>query len=354
MDLVKVSNGMLFEDNFNNGFNSMWDIFPYSHNRVVCNEDSISIMPGEYIEMLLNTPATEFEMYAKIAYISNLQSDQAGCMIKSVTGEVIECELSYENNINTISHIKLKRNSNGNVYLRASSDGIVWLDYGNTYFKDGYSVGFFNDSFNSQLDIDNVVIYKNDNVVINGVSSTDTISLYHNGVDITLDKTVDLSVNGNRATLDLCNCIIPLNDCKIVINEGSANESSIIVDKLYGGDVFEFSPDMYFTIEDVDGNDTYNFNLGQINQHEKTFIICLHNNSNDTRYGKICVEPVSSYDKGFNMVSLQPIGADASDGTKELECVVIPGGTFKCLMTIKKDSTLVTIDEDFNFSLTFV
>lgn len=355
MSLVKVSSGKILEDKFNNGFNSMWDILPYNPERVRFNENSIVILPGEYIEMLLDTPSQEFEMYAEISYISLQGGDEAGVLMKSVTGHIIESEFSYNKaEYNKISQIKIRRNAHDNVYVKASEGSFQWKDYGNTYFYDGHNIGFFNDSFQSELEIKYVCIYKNNFVTINGVKEFDEVKLYVDGeTDLVDTKVITVNRNNDRVSLDLANCPMPLRNCSIVINEDTL-PVRLDIPELYGGDVFDFLPDMNFTIQDQFGEHIKDFDLGMINHSSVYFTVTLHNNSYHTKHGNIVVEPVSIYDRGEQMVFLHTFGSDFSCPSKEIYCTVQPYGSFKCILEIKKDSRIITIDDNFNFKLCFV
>lgn len=355
MALIRSSIGKILEENFLDNHIPLWDMMPNDPSRFTY-DNSLKISGGEYIEMLIDTPRTDFVMSVDFEFDITTKGDVCGVLMKSTTGHIIEGQVEvspYDSE--SYSFMKLSRNEDSNVYFRVSSDGLSWKDKGSTNFKDGHSLGFYNDSLTSELVLTQVTICSSNFVNINGISRTDSLSLYNSkGEDLLKSGVVDYDLKGNNAFLDLSNLHFPLKDVEIVINENHPRETRLQVDFMYGGDSYEFEPEVYFTIEDFHGNALNGFHLGEINQTEKHFVVVAHNEGYATKHGTIAVESISSYDRGDQMAYLYSYGSDFTGDSKQVGCTIIPGDHFKCILVIRKDSKYVSIDEFYNFKLSFI
>lgn len=355
--IVKVSSGLIMRDDFNNSFSPLWDFFPNNMNRVLFAKDSIVLLAenNEPMEMLIPTPNDgDFVMQTEIEYRPSKEGEVAGCLIKSITGNIVKSEFNYEENEQEqYRYIKLSSNKSYIVNLRASKDGIKWYDLGNTKFYDGNHIGYFINGEESAINIRNCLMTKSSYITIHGISEGDRVYLNNDaGTDLIRKYNLDTKLSGDRFIIDLGPMMLPLEKIALTVTSQSAETTYIMLDEIYGGDVFKINPDIEMSVENTQSDDIYN--LGEIIGEEQVFTLVLKNNSQKIKTGTIKIEELSSYEKGHEMAYLAPLD-NYNLSLKKLEGVtLVPGETFKCLLKVRKESKYITIEDDYRFSVVFI
>lgn len=351
MKITKIATGLILKDDFSNSFNPAWDFFPNSLDRVLFNEDSIVLLPqkSEPLEMLMPSPIDgKFIMQTELNYNPLSENDIAGCLIKSITGNTVDCEFTYEEGAqNNYKYLSLSSNENYIINLRASADGRNWHDLGNTKFYDGNYLGYFINGSDAELEIKNCVLCRDKFVVIRGINPTDTVKLIDSkNTDLIELAGLDYVLKGTKLIIDVSNILLPIKNVSLVIN----NVNVLNIDELYGGDAFDYDSNILFEIEGTEG-----FDLGEVYGKAKNYTLTVTNNSNNERVGKLVIDKVSSYDKGHCMAYLYDI--DETDFTKKqksLDMTISAGQTMKCIVRIDKDTSYVSLEDNFNFNILFV
>lgn len=357
MNISKVANGLILNDDFNNSYNPEWDIVPNDIDRVLFNEDSISLLPKKDspIEMLIPAPGGKFVMQTELSYSPSEISDTAGIIIKSVTGCSVEAEFSYEESIpNEYKFIKITHTENYIVNLRSSKDGNSWDDLGNSKLYDGNYLGYYINGTISKLHLKNCLICKDKFIVIQGIKGADTVELLDStGSDIIKKYNLDFIINGDKFLVDVEKLLWPIENITLCINTNNGNTSSHDLGNLYGGDVFSFDPELVFSVDGKDDN-LNSIELGEVSSSEKNYTLKVLNNSLDYKIGKLVIEPTSAYDRGYHMAYIHSLDSNFNEKSKELEISVAPGQEFKCIVRIEKESKFINIDGDFNFNVVFI
>lgn len=351
MKITKISTGLILKDDFSNSFNPAWDFFPNSLDRVLFNEDSIVLLPkkSEPLEMLIPSPRDgKFVMQTEISYNPQSENDIAGCLMKSITGNVAECEFTYEEGIpNTYKYLSLSSDENYIFNLRASADGKNWDDLGNTKFYDGNYLGYFINGNDAEFEIKSCVLCRDKFIVIKGIKPTDKVKLIDSRhIDLIKAFNLDCVLNGDRLIIDIGKVIWPIKNVSISIN----SSDNLKLEELYGGDVFTYDADMLFEIEEIEG-----FELGKIYGKAQNFTLNVTNNSASEKTGKLVIDAVSTYDIGHNMAYLYNIDeTNFNKNQKELEVTLGAGQTIKCIVRIDKNNNQATIEDDFKFNILFI
>lgn len=351
MKITKISTGLILKDDFSNSFNPAWDFFPNNLDRVLFNEDSIVLLPkkSEPIEMLIPSPRDgKFVMQTEVKYIPLCENDTAGCLMKSITGNVVECEFTYEEGIpNNYKYITLSSNENYIVNLRASSNGVNWDDLGNTKFYDGNHLGYFVNDGEAELEIKNCILCRDKFIVIKGIKQSDTVKLIDSrNTDLIDTLKLDSVLRGDRLIIDIGKTLWPIKDVSISINSTDV----LNIAELYGGDAFAYDSEILFEVEGFE-----NFDLGQVYGKAQNFTLNVTNNGTSEKTGRLVVDAVSTYDVGHNMVYLYSIDeTDFNKNQKELGLTIGAGQTVKCIVRIDKNNNYVTIEDDFKFNILFI
>lgn len=350
----KVSDGLLLKDDFNTSFNPEWDFFPNSYDRVLFDEDSIIIShkESEPLEMILSVPkSSSFVLQTEIEYNPVTVDDKAGCLIKSVTENIVKCEFFYEEDvINKYKFIKMDCNENSIVNLTASINSINWANLGNTKFFDGNYIGYYTDSKDADLKIKNFILYKSKYISILGISKNNEIKLLDsNGNNLISTKNLDILIQNNKAIIDISTLLCPVCNIKIVVNN-----TEIFINELYGGDIFYYDSELDFCIEEatiINGS----FELGDVSTEGKNFTLNVTNNCETRKCGKIKVDQFSSYNIGYNMAYLYNYDeTDFSFINKEIDIDINSGQTMKYILRIAKNDDYIYIDDNLKFNITFI
>lgn len=355
--ISKLFTGLIFHEEFNNSFSPKWDILPNNLDRVLFNEDSISLLPSnnELLEMLIPYPSDcKFHIKTEIEYNPTTIDDVGGMIIKSTTGYTTECEFSYnEASLNEYRFINLNCNDKSIINLRASKDNINWDDLGNTRFFDGNYVGYFVKGNEAKLNIHNFIMCSDKFVSIQGVNNDSLVEIIDtDGYDIIKKYKLDCMIINGNAIIDIENLSWPIENVTLSVTKGSEMPITLNINKLYGGDVFSFEPELLFSVDEID--ETSNgFNLGKIYGRTKTYTLRVYNAGVEQKIGKLVIEPTSTYDTGHHMAYIYPFESDVDTKSKELEVAINPHQEFKCIIKIVKDTTYTTIDDEFGFKVVF-
>ena len=355
--ITKVSSGLILKDDFNNSFNPLWDFFPNNMKRVLFAKDSILLLPEKDspMEMIIPVPNNgEFVMQTELIYKPTAPNEFAGCLIKSITDNKVECEISYNpDETEQYKFIKISCNSSYIINLRASKDGEIWDDLGNTKFFDGNYIGYFINGEKSGLAIKECTMCKSSFIVIHGINSEDKVLLNNSdGVDLITKLDLDTSLKGDRFIIDLGPTMLPLRDIALTVLSPNGTTYTML-DEIYGGDVFKINPDIQIYVEKY-SEECGTFNLGEIIGEEQIFTLVLENKSDTPKNGIIKVEALSSYECGHKMASLAPLDRPELNLKSLKDVSIQPKSDFKCLLKVKNNENFLTIDDDYKFSIIFV
>lgn len=347
--LQKTKSGYLFKEEFNNSMNPLWDIFPSNESdRVTVSDNSITLNKApDRTELLIYTPSSsEYVFQTKLDYTPTATC-KGGCLLKSLTEDYIESEL-FEDGKETPTYIKIIY-SKSVITLRASTNGHVWKDYGNTNITDLNSVGYFLEDSGSDLTVTDCLFYENNFVTIKGIKEDNSIEIYNANKEKIISD-INIKKINDRAIIDFSDCIFPLDNVTFIIkNKKNEVIAEQVINTLYGGDIYELEKEIIFDIKDVDA-----FDLGIINTEKKYFELSVTNNSEFEINGFLKIYYTSSYDRGAEMAYLAEYTdiTQIHDLNKQMKTNLLAGETKKYYIVIKRDIDCVTIDDSFSFYLT--
>ncbi|MCC0781717.1 hypothetical protein IR152_00930 [Clostridioides sp. ES-S-0108-01] len=353
--LNKISTGHIFSEEFNGTMNPLWDIFPSDNNRITFTGDSIKILENtDKTELLIPSPKDSGYVFQTYIRYEPKESNNGGCIVKSITENYIECELSAEIEPIYYSYLKVMYSDNFVLNLRASKDGLNWEDFGSTKLLDSNSIGYYLNDNKNALEIFNCEMYKSNFITIIGIDKTQSIKIYdENNKEIVTN--VDMKYTEDSVVIDLSSKLFPINNVRIEVESGGRLSDTITIDKLYGGDVYSFEPEIRFIVDEAN-MDNGDFDLGLVQGKERVYELQVVNEGNFTKTGILKIVGVSSYDKGDSMAYLMPYGdsSGSSELSKELEISLLSGTTTKFLIKIIKDSSCITIDDKYSFNIIFM
>lgn len=354
--LNKISTGHIFSEEFNGTMNPLWDVFPSDNNRITFTGDSIKILENvDKTELLIPCPKESgyvFQTY--IRYEPKESNNNGGCIVKSITENYVECELSSEIESIYYSYLKVIYSDKFVLNLRASKDGLNWEDFGSTKLLDSNSIGYYLNDNKDALEIFNCEMYKSNFITFIGIDKTQNIKIYdENNKEIVTN--VDMKYTEDSVVVDLSSKLFPINDVKIEIESEGSLSDTITIDKLYGGDVYSFEPEIRFVVNEAN-MDNGDFDLGLVQGKDRVYELQVVNAGDFTKTGILKIVGVSGYDKGDSMAYLMPYGdsSGSSELFKELDITLLPGTTSKFLIKIIKDSSCITIDDKYSFNIIFM
>ena len=106
--LNKISTGHIFSEEFNGTMNPLWDIFPSDNNRITFAGDSIKILENtDKTELLIPCPKDSGYVFQTHIIYEPKESNNGGCIVKSITENYVECELSAESEPIYYSYLKV-------------------------------------------------------------------------------------------------------------------------------------------------------------------------------------------------------------------------------------------------------
>jgi hypothetical protein len=349
--LAKSSSGLLFSEKFDGDISLLWDLSPNNQDRVVQNNDSISLLQGnEDIELLIPIPTeNQYVVQSKIAYTPGSQDDKAGILLRSVTDSVVNFEVCGDDSI-ICTNMKTCIDEYGILYAYASSDnGTTWKNYGNTKLVNMNNLGFYNYGKNKELKIYDCIMYKNNYVTFNNFDRTTYIKLFQAGVEITND--FDIKKYNTRIVLDCIDKLFPLNNIEVKVYNRSDNKeiAAQVFNEIYGGDIYEFNYNLEFKINNDILDSEKMYDLGKISS-DTIFNLIVTNKEPYSIIGKsLKVTYHSLLNRAYEYVD---IAEETSDKYyKSIEASFTPGESKIFKLKITKDVLYSEINSDYEFSI---
>lgn len=349
--IIKSSSGLLYKEEDWNDISLLWDISPNFPDRIVIKDDSISLLPGTTrMELLLNTPKENgYVMQSQIKYNPVTQNDGAGCMFKSVTDNIIELEARGDNS-ETYKYSKLIIDDNNILDAKASLDGNVWIDYGNTKLIDMNKLGFYIDdeADETPIVIKDFVLYKNNYIFFNNIEYSNKIKIFDCEDNEITDKFI-IKKRKNQICIDGTNFIFPIECIKIKIYDKQTDEllSESILEDVYGGDVYDYECDIEFYIND-DLLDNNIYDLGNLRRENNYTLTIVNKEKFDIKNKKLFVTYYSAYNPGYKFAKISP--ENKNEYSDELSIDLLTGETKKFDLKVKRDD-YINVDEKYMFNI---
>ena len=204
----------------------------------------------------------------------------------------------------------------------ASSDGISWIEVGNTDYNENNSIGFFlygtkNEKVlrKGKFVINAFHIYENPYITINGINILEDFEIYDPHLKRTILRSDTfpgrdmVNHNGNNVKINTNHLVLPLHDAKIRIYskmDYSDTRGEYTLDNYtFGGDIFTITRDIKLFIdnEEVLAGNTYDLGTLFTNKFRKNIVIY---NNEDYSLGNIKVSIVaySEYYSGEEVIKL--------------------------------------------------
>lgn len=356
-EIIKASSGLLYHEEFKGEISLIWDLSPSDPDRVVINNDSISLLPGdEQVELLIPVPREcGYVFQTSIEYNPTSASERGGCILKSITTNAAELEISGDDSARC-SHIKMEVASDYVVTAKAGN-GSKWTDYGNTRLIDANKIGFYLGSGTSvdPIKIFNCSMYKANHITFKGLDNMHKLRIFNtNDVELT-DKFVIRKFD-RMVVIDGTNTLFPINNFRVKIFDSN---NQIVYQNDFndvcGGDNYEFSYNISMTVNDKPMNSD-EFDLGVISEHTVYSLKITNNEDYKLENKKLKIEAYNPYNQGYKAVNIARIRAGAIYDDFEKEKVGIniePHETRDFAMRIAREDQSLLLGESFKFKITF-
>ena len=359
--LTKSSSGLLYEERFGSGISLLWDLVPNQLDRVKINQDSVEILPGDdRIELLMPTPAETGWVYqTHIKYDGRTSTESCGFILKSITDNIAECELRGDTR-DMYDYLKVELNSDSILNLKASKNGTMWRDFGNSKMLDGYKFGYYMTALTQYdpLVLYDCVVYRNNFITIDGISKDLTSVVYDaQGANIT-HRFVITHENG-KLILDGSNMLFPIPYLNIKFLDPSFNViKDVVLKDVYGGDVFDFSFNVTVRIEKQEVlNNTHH--LDTVVGPYKLYALSVTNEENyELTNRKLSIQAASSFNPGDLPVTIASTTSHDVvtnlDFKKSLDVSFLPNENKNFFIKIEKTMNMPLLDDEYRFKLTLI
>lgn len=351
-DIVKSSSGLLYSEEKWTDLSLLWDLSPNDPSRVVLNDNSISLLPGDQrLELLISAPKERgYVIQSEIDYKPTLQAEAAGNTLRSVTDNHIDLEIRGDDT-DLCSYTKIIISDDGILEAKCSKDGSNWLYYGDTKVIDMNKIGYYigAETKSTPFKIKKFVMYANNNILINNFDKKNILKLFNaKGVEITDEFMV--RKKNTQMIIDGTNILFPIDYLKIQSCDRTTGEvyyEGELTD-IYGGDVYEYEYEVEFFIDEIPLTDKI-YNLGTISD-DKIFSLMLSNKeAYPLKNRKLKVSYYSIYNPGYKLAQLALKGSDKF--TTELEVSIGPGENKVFNLKAIKDSDVVNLEDEYKFNI---
>lgn len=358
--LTKSSSGVLYEEKFGVDLSLLWDFVPNDFNRVKINTDSVEILPGaERIEMLMPCPADSgWVCQTHISYAGRTGTESAGFVLKSITDNVAECELKGDTR-ELYDYLKMELDSESTFSLRASTDGSYWRDFGNTKMYDSNKFGFYVNE-GTQYDpliLKDILVCKTNFITVMDIP-TEYMVIVYDANDANISHKLTIKKDGTKLIIDGSNMIFPIPQLKLALLDDSYQEvRTVLLENVYGGDVYEFSYDVTFKIEGNElTNETYELDI--VSGPYKLYAVQITNNEDyDLVDRKLKIAAASVFNPGYIPVTIAETttldNVTNLQFKKELTVTLKSHENKNFYMRIEK-SSLPVIESEYRFKITLV
>lgn len=359
--LTKSSSGLLYEEKFSENLSLIWDFVPNNLNRVSLKPSSIEILPGdERIEMLMPCPTgSAWACQTHISYAGRTSTESAGFILKSITDNVAECELKGDTS-EMFDYLKMELDSESTFSLKASKDGLYWKDFGNSKMLDANKFGFYMNELTQHdpLILKSIVVCKNNFITVHDVPTDATVVVYDIN-DANITHRFIISKKNNKLVIDGSNMIFPIPYLKIKFLDKEFNELRVAELKdIYGGDTFDFSYDITFTIE---GEELTNedYSLDTVAGPFKLYAVQIMNNEDyDLADRTLKIEASSVFNPGDVPVTIAETttldNVTNLDFKKELVITLKAHENKNFYMKIEKTNNIPVLDSEYRFKISLV
>ncbi len=352
-DIIKSSSGLLFSEEKWDDLSLLWDLSPNDPSRAALTSGSISLLPGtDRIELLIKAPAENgYVFQSNLEYKPTTATQKAGNTLKSVTDTYIDLQVCGDTT-ERCNYTKITVNEEYILDAKASLDGKLWIDYGNTRMMDMNAIGFYLEggaNTDPPLKVFNCYMYKSNTVTINNFDRVNLVKLFDiTGAEVT-DKFL-LKKKNSQMCIDGTNLVFPLDYLKIQVCDrvtGAIYHESELRN-IFGGDVYEYNYNVDFFIDEVKLT-TNMHDLGKIS-NEKIFTLKISNKESYPLTGKkLKVTYNSIYNPGYKMADISPNSVDAY--AKELDVNFTAGETKVFKLKATRGQHLVNIEDEYKFNI---
>ena len=330
-NITRANSGFIFLENFDQGDMSLlWTLSPNLKDRVVHNDGSITLLPGDKrMELLITMPnESGYVMQSSLKYFPTDEYESAGVTFRSITDSTVDLEIMGDTN-DKISHSKMVVDDyNVLSALGSDSTGLNWREYGNTKIIDMNKIGYYigEGALKDPIEIMQMILYKSNYITFNNLDRKNILRLYDsNDIEIT-DDFVIFRTN-NSVKIDGTEILFPIDYLKVRSFDRDTGELRYEgeIENIYGGDVFEYNYNIDFFIDGSKlENDTYD--LVTICQ-EKEFILKLVNKeAYPILDRKLTVSWYSYLNPGYKSVTLsEVINGQDDEFKKELDISLLAG-----------------------------
>lgn len=352
-NIIKSSSGLMFSENFGNGMSLLWDLSPNEQDRVVKNNDSISLLNNNSSRIKMTIPIPTENNYivqSKISFEPVSSNDKAGLTVESLTDIRVDFEVCGDDEIKA-DYMKLCVDEYGILSAYASWNN-KWINYGNTKLNNANSIGFYNESEKSPIKLYDCIVYKNNFITINGFDRKNYIKVFDkNHNEITGDFFI--KKYNTRIVLDGIYNIFPIEELTVDIYRivDDTLVTSHTLTNIYGGDVYEFKYDLELKINNqIIENDDKLFDLGEISKDTVFDITITNKESFDITDKTVRISYYSYLNNSYKFVKIAKEQDDKFNDKIE-NINFLSGSNTKIKLQINKNTIYSELDEQCKFSI---
>ena len=343
--LSKIENGLMFSDTFSS-IMPIWDCFP-NEERFSSENNVVSILKGNGVaELLLSSPDIyNYVIQAELDYTPSLNGN-GGFIMKSVSGNDVTISIDSTSAAYP-KYIRILYDDFYTITASVSYDGITFSNLGSTRADDLNKIGFYLNDLESDLMIKSMYVYKSDFIKIVNINPFLNYRVKLGEIDIT-DK-----ININKINDDLVistdSFIVPF-DISVELYK---TDYSIIfpMTNVFGGDIMSVSKKLSIYIDDVAVESLLDIGSIPVEKEFKLTIVNLEDL--DASNLTIRIDPAVSNSNGYKAVKIAKYGS--TDYFRELVDVSIKAnGSEEFKLKIKRDESIVSFDDNYQFKITII
>ena len=212
----------------------------------------------------------------------------------------------------------------------ASSDGLKWIEVGNTDLPDSNRLGFFlysydKDVTDSMFYVEYAVLYNNNYAIIENIKEGLDIELRtEDGILICDTNSPNVFRKNNQIYIDTTLLKMPFDNIRLVILQNKKIIYDYTISQFIGGDIYSYWYDIKVCIDNQEINQENIFDLGTFYHNDQTIRIDIYNQEEyELENLKINITSYSPYYDGNETIGVSLYDENETN-YKFLDSIIIP------------------------------
>jgi hypothetical protein len=219
----------------------------------------------------------------------------------------------------------------GDLYsFYASSDGITWIEIGNTEIPDSNRVGFFLYAADAEgiesgnFTVEYAALYSNNYIVFDNIKPDQHIEIRTTDRLICTDQSGFVVRKDNKIIIDTTNVLMPLNNARFIVLQDNKIVYEYSIPSLIGGDSYSYGYNLKICVANQELSPENLFYLGEFIHNDHTVKLDIYNNEDyELRDLKVTITSYSVYYGGEETMSVS-LYDENQDLYKFEKSVIIP------------------------------